>query len=162
MAQTPDIIFEQGFIPLKVTYFNHGVPAIYNKSIIKICPEVLISQILYEFRCKITSKNKALRDPNTTITAEEGLYIIIPKFNIIPMPNFTLKNIYDKYKAEDKFLYLEIHKDSIFGEPTTTPLLKHAILSSEDPARFWCSFLYGWISEISLIQYIFGKCASTT
>jgi hypothetical protein len=150
-ATNADIIIEQGFIPVKLTYFSDGKASIYNKSIVKLCPDVLMGQILYEFRCKITNKNKIIRSADTTLKGEEGLFLMISKTAVLPLSNSSLKNNYDKYKETDKFLYLEIHKESIFGAPSNAPLLKHALLSDQDPGWFWCSFIHGWISQVSFI-----------
>jgi hypothetical protein len=105
-----EIIIQQGYIPIILNYFNESKNEIFKNELIKnISPEITIGQFLYHIRSRIARIDKK------SITEIDGFYIMIKDESTLPLANLTIKNIYDKYKNKDKYLYLIICKEHTFG-----------------------------------------------
>ena len=62
----------------------------------------------------ITALMMQIRERYIDITASDGIFIFV-KNNTICRPTDTLRNLYDKYKDEDGFLYMIISRENVFG-----------------------------------------------
>ncbi len=61
---------------------------------------------------KIYHISKAVRD-KLELKQEEGVYFYCGTVNLCP--NHTIKDVYDKYKDKDGFLYITVNSFDTFG-----------------------------------------------
>jgi hypothetical protein len=148
-----EVIIKSGHVPVKITYGD-----INSRIFRTISPDITMGDILYNIKKELAKMKK--------MTPDEGVYMMIEGYAVLPCNKDNIKTIYNKYKSTiDNYLHLKIYRESTFGAiPENKPLLKHqnALLSDQDAAWFWCCFVYRGLSQISLVQYIASKCATST
>lgn len=115
----PEHILARGYAPLKLSYYENGgrTPTIFKDDILScIGITAQVGSLLHYIRVRLSQMN------HTSLTANEGYYLMIRKQSVLPLPNIALKTLYDKYKEEDGFLHIVICKEDMFGHSLAQPM----------------------------------------
>ena len=95
------------------TKYPNRFPVIVNKSNKCVLDDIERSKFLVpgeltigQFMCIVRKRIK--------LNEEESLYLFINK-SILPTTSSFISNIYDEYKSDDGFLYIEYCNENVFG-----------------------------------------------
>jgi hypothetical protein len=101
-------IIKRGYTPIKLSYYESGgkLPTIFiNEELENISLQTTVGNVMWKMR-----NHKALK----TITENQALFMLANKKALL-MAQSLMSTVYNRYKADDGWLYIDLCREDTFG-----------------------------------------------